>query len=417
MRIGLDIDGVLTDVQYYQVKYGSIFFKKHFNKRIVDENGYSIKEIFHCSEQDEMCFWRYQFIKYAFFFPARSGASECIQELKRQGHQIHIISARVYADKKNFIGALMRISVRIWLHKNKIPYDTLSFCNYKQSGKEKSILCKNLKINYMVDDSLENLECLSKETCGIYYSTVREIRNKKIEKEVHNFDELFSMLIFGTNICTDRMEQLPFNEKKYRKEKRYFKRVASTVGTLLLKLKRSKIIRVENLKLPQSIFIANHQSHSDLPIMWGVLKNHPVSMLCKMEIKENKLYGNIFRKGGAVFVIRNNKYSRREARFELEKILLHGGNILIFPEGTFNKSEKEIIPFHYGAVYLAQRTGIPITPVTIEYCIDNKTVIYIGEPIYISKQDSLQEKNKRLEEIVIQMRKEHKNQCMFGMQD
>ena len=43
MRIGVDVDGVLTNLEEYQLKYG----KKHFkNVTDVDENGYDICDIF-----------------------------------------------------------------------------------------------------------------------------------------------------------------------------------------------------------------------------------------------------------------------------------------------------------------------------------------------------------------------------------
>ena len=46
MRIGIDVDGVLTNLQDYQLKYG----KKYFGENVViNENGYDIQDIFGCS--------------------------------------------------------------------------------------------------------------------------------------------------------------------------------------------------------------------------------------------------------------------------------------------------------------------------------------------------------------------------------
>ena len=54
MRIGVDVDGVLTNLEEYQLKYG----KKHFkNVTDVDENGYDICDIFHCSREEREKFW------------------------------------------------------------------------------------------------------------------------------------------------------------------------------------------------------------------------------------------------------------------------------------------------------------------------------------------------------------------------
>ena len=44
MNIGLDIDGCLTDIETFHLKYGVPFFEKKFNKSVVNEYGKSIKE-------------------------------------------------------------------------------------------------------------------------------------------------------------------------------------------------------------------------------------------------------------------------------------------------------------------------------------------------------------------------------------
>ena len=36
MRIGIDIDGVLTDIEQWQLDYGSKFYFEKYNKQILD---------------------------------------------------------------------------------------------------------------------------------------------------------------------------------------------------------------------------------------------------------------------------------------------------------------------------------------------------------------------------------------------
>ena len=45
MRIGIDIDGVLTDVERFQLDYGSNFFAK-YNKFVINPKGYEPYEEF-----------------------------------------------------------------------------------------------------------------------------------------------------------------------------------------------------------------------------------------------------------------------------------------------------------------------------------------------------------------------------------
>lgn len=45
MRIGIDIDGVLTDFEKWQLEFGSKFFIK-YNKNIVNPDGYDSATVF-----------------------------------------------------------------------------------------------------------------------------------------------------------------------------------------------------------------------------------------------------------------------------------------------------------------------------------------------------------------------------------
>lgn len=45
MKIGIDIDGVLTDVEQWQLDYGSKVFFEQYKKSISNSNGYNIQDI------------------------------------------------------------------------------------------------------------------------------------------------------------------------------------------------------------------------------------------------------------------------------------------------------------------------------------------------------------------------------------
>ena len=53
MKIGVDVDGVLTDLESYQLKYGKKYFK---NVTDINEDGYDICDIFHCSKEESEAF-------------------------------------------------------------------------------------------------------------------------------------------------------------------------------------------------------------------------------------------------------------------------------------------------------------------------------------------------------------------------
>ena len=64
MRIGIDIDGVLTDVERWQLDYGSKFYYERYQKEIVDFEGYDTNQIFNVDDKLDEEFWREYFKEY-----------------------------------------------------------------------------------------------------------------------------------------------------------------------------------------------------------------------------------------------------------------------------------------------------------------------------------------------------------------
>lgn len=73
-----------------------------------------------------------------------------------------------------------------------------------------------------------------------------------------------------------------------------------------------------------------------------------------------------------------------------------GISICIFPEGTRNKTADTFLPFHEGSFKIAEKSGVPIIPMTIVNSsaifedhfpkIKKATVIIeYGKPLYISE--------------------------------
>ena len=61
MNIGIDIDGVLTDIRSFQIKKGQTFFKK----KLVNKKGFTIKEMFDCSDEESKKFWTRYLLEYS----------------------------------------------------------------------------------------------------------------------------------------------------------------------------------------------------------------------------------------------------------------------------------------------------------------------------------------------------------------
>lgn len=112
--------------------------------------------------------------------------------------------------------------------------------------------------------------------------------------------------------------------------------------------------------------------------------------------------GFLFKSAGTL-PVHVGKIHKDSFKFAID-ILKQGEAIGIFPEGTRNYTEKQLLPFKRGAVTLAKETNTNIIPFAIRgrYLPFHGLAIEFGEPIDVSNMD-LQEANKLLEDKVLEL--------------
>ena len=117
----------------------------------------------------------------------------------------------------------------------------------------------------------------------------------------------------------------------------------------------------ENFQAGQSyIVVCNHNSLIDIPICTPQIPG-PNKTIAKIEMARIPLFGIIY-KLGSVLVDRKNEDSRRESYIKMKEVLDKGMHMCIYPEGTRNKTDKPLQPFHDGAFRLAADTSHSILP-------------------------------------------------------
>lgn len=190
MNFGLDIDGVLTDIESYQLTKGIPFFKKVFNKDVVNSEGKNIQQIFDCTKEEERKFWAKYLFRYAIGLMARDDASEYVKYLYSKGHKIYIITARVFTTEKSFMGGLMRLIVKNWLWRHKIKYEEIIYC-----VEDKTEAIKKYDIKYMVDDDPDNIEGLKSHTQMICMNAAynRKVTDESVVR-CNNFKEIIEYI-------------------------------------------------------------------------------------------------------------------------------------------------------------------------------------------------------------------------------
>jgi 1-acyl-sn-glycerol-3-phosphate acyltransferase len=120
---------------------------------------------------------------------------------------------------------------------------------------------------------------------------------------------------------------------------------------------------VPNLPEGPCVLVSNHASYLDGVILVASLPR-PFAFAAKRELQDQFIAGHFLRRLGAEFV---ERFDVRRSVADVEKmseILLRGGSLAVFPEGTFVASPG-MLPFHLGAFLTAARAGVPVVPVAI----------------------------------------------------
>ncbi|MBS1600737.1 MAG: 1-acyl-sn-glycerol-3-phosphate acyltransferase [Bacteroidetes bacterium] len=112
----------------------------------------------------------------------------------------------------------------------------------------------------------------------------------------------------------------------------------------------------------QYIFIANHISYLDIPVIFTTIRGRAIRILGKAEMKKIPIFGFIYSRG-AVMVDRSDADKRAKSVRNLKSILKKGVSIFIYPEGTFNETHQPLKDFYDGAFRIAIETKTPIRPI------------------------------------------------------
>ncbi len=110
------------------------------------------------------------------------------------------------------------------------------------------------------------------------------------------------------------------------------------------------------------IFVFNHISYMDIPIMMKAFRNEPIRILAKAEMAKIPIFGFIYR-NAAIMVNRQSDTARAKSVLQLKSVLSKNISILISPEGTFNMTNKPLKEFYNGAFKIAVEMQTPIQPV------------------------------------------------------
>jgi 1-acyl-sn-glycerol-3-phosphate acyltransferase len=110
------------------------------------------------------------------------------------------------------------------------------------------------------------------------------------------------------------------------------------------------------------IFVSNHISYFDVPVMMKAIRNQHIRILGKSELAYIPVFGYIYRK--AVILVDRTSTAKRAVSIKILKSVLNKNiSIFICPEGTFNITHRPLKEFYDGAFRIAIETQTPISPI------------------------------------------------------
>src|SRR6478609_7664309 len=115
--------------------------------------------------------------------------------------------------------------------------------------------------------------------------------------------------------------------------------------------------------LTNCIIVSNHNSLMDVPVTTPFMARANKT-IAKKSFTAFPIFGWIY-SFGSVLVDRNSDASRRKSFEDMKKVLRIGFDMVIYPEGTRNRSDKPLKEFYDGAFRLATDTKNPVVPALV----------------------------------------------------
>ncbi len=164
----------------------------------------------------------------------------------------------------------------------------------------------------------------------------------------------------------------------------------------ILGVKIKVISKTQLLSKERYIFMVNHQSQLDIPVLEKILKPYQIRFLAKKSLFRIPFFG------WAIKVLGYLPVERKDPKDGLKSILAcietfkRGYSLVIFPEGTRSPSG-ELLPFKLGGFLIPLKTKAKVVPLAIWgtfyilpkgkiwFKTSHKEVkVFIGEPIETS---------------------------------
>ena len=173
------------------------------------------------------------------------------------------------------------------------------------------------------------------------------------------------------------------------------------------------------------VFICNHQSNLDIPVLFQELKGNRIRFVAKKSLFDIPIYGKALAHAGHICIDRENRRAAMKSLSEAVESAKSGISPLIFPEGTRNTKLDELMDFKVGGMIIALKSGLPVVPIVMtntgrimpkgKLTIDNRPVVRVKAlPVIDPSEYTLKEREKFKDDLYDKMNKAYKELLAQG---
>ena len=202
---------------------------------------------------------------------------------------------------------------------------------------------------------------------------------------------IFFVPVYWYKLCYHARHVDKYTEEEHYKLLKYIDHRANTSGNIHIEVHGQENIPEQD----GFMFYPNHQGLYDvLAIMEACPR--PFAVVAKKEVADVPFLKQVFTCMKAYMIDREDVRQSLQVIVNVSNDVKNGRNFLIFPEGTRNKTEDEMLPFKAGSLKLSEKTGCPIVPMAITNSADilenhfpkvkpTHVILQYGTPIYLDQ--------------------------------
>ena len=161
MKIAFDVDATLTDMNGFLKKRGKSFFSKR-GKSIKNPDATTVELMYGATEEEMRAFWKSHFLNYCLTVQLKPDLKNVLDRLRKEGHNLHVISARIGALREDLLGHLSGAALINKFEFHGVHLDSYTFTD-DRDPEAKLNVCRDEQIDVMVEDTSNHIERISRD--------------------------------------------------------------------------------------------------------------------------------------------------------------------------------------------------------------------------------------------------------------